>query len=300
LTGPSDDAGPEIPEADVTHVRRKWLDLPYADRSPAQQLDIYLPEEGEGPFPVLLHIHGGAFALGDKRDLHVLPFLQGLERGYAVVSVNYRLSGEAVFPAGLQDLKAAIRWLRANAKRFRLDPKRFAACGASAGGNYAAMVALTASVTALDDPRLGNAVQPSEVQAVVDWYGPTDFLQMDAQLRESGLEPADHSLPLSPESRYLGATITDVPDRVRLANPVTYVHAGMPPILIQHGRLDHLVPNQQSVILAEAIGRVAGPDRVELDILEHADHADPLFETETNLNRVFAFLDRHLRQEASP
>jgi len=293
--GPLGHAGLQIPEADVSHIRRKWLDLPYADRSPAQRLDVYLPDRGNGPFPVVLHLHGGAFAIGDKRDLHLLAYLCGLKRGYAVASINYRLSGEAVFPAGLQDIKAAIRWLRANAGRWPLDPKRFAACGGSAGGNYAAMVALTASVKDFDDPDLGNLDQPCDVQAAVDWFGPTDFLAMDEQLAESGLGPADHSQADSPESRYLGARITDIPERVRLANPMTYIHVGMPPILIQHGRVDHLVPFQQSVLFAEAIRRIAGPERVEFEILENADHADPLFDTDENINRMLAFLDKHLR-----
>ena len=90
--------GFQRPPADVSHISRKWLDIRYAHTSPAQQLDIYLPEIGDGPFPVLLSIHGGAFAIGDKRDPQALPFLGSLSRGYAVVSINYRLSGEAIFP----------------------------------------------------------------------------------------------------------------------------------------------------------------------------------------------------------
>jgi acetyl esterase/lipase len=220
--------------------------------------------------------------------------LKGLERGYAVASINYRLSGEAIFPAGVQDIKAAIRWLRANAKQFHLDPRRFAACGGSAGGNYAAMVALTPKVTALDDPGLGNPEYPCDVRAAVDLFGPTDFLKMDEQLAKSGLGPGDHSEAHSPESRYLGAKITDVPDRVRRANPITYIHKNMPPILIQHGRKDHLVPVQQSILFADAIRQIAGPERVEFEILEDADHADPLFETDENLSRMLTFLDKHL------
>lgn len=284
-----------IPRADVSHLHRKWLDLAYAHRSPAQGLDLYLPDQGDGPFPVILHLHGGAFAMGDKRDAPVLSHLKALPRGYAVASINYRLSGEAVFPAGLQDIKAAIRWLRAHAEQYHLDPQRFAAWGASAGGNYAAMIALTPHVADLDDPSLGHTDQPCDMQAAVVWFGPTDFLQMDRQLAESGLGPGGHSQAGSPESLYVGARITDVPELVRRANPITYVHPDLPPMLIQHGRLDHVVPYQQSVLLAEAIRRVAGPERVELEILEQADHGDPLFETDENLGRVFAFLDRHLR-----
>jgi acetyl esterase/lipase len=291
-----DEASIRIPQADVSHIRRKWLDLPYASLSPAQKLDVYFPGEGDGPFPVILHIHGGAFAIGDKRDIHVMAFLKGLERGYAVASVNYRLSGEAIFPAGLQDIKAAIRWLRANSETYHLDGDRIAVCGGSAGGNYAAMVCLTADVAELDDLSLGNPEFPCHVQAAVDWFGPMDFLKMDEQLAESGLGPGDHSEADSPESRYLGAKITEIPEKVRLANPMTYIHADMPPILIQHGRLDPLVPVQQSIRFVQELEKRVGPDRFEFDVLENAGHGDPLFESEENMNRVFRFIDRHLQQ----
>jgi acetyl esterase/lipase len=290
-----DEAMIPFPPAEVSHFLRKWLDLPYANISPAQKLDIYLPDEGEGPFPVILHIHGGGFALGDKRDIKVLTFLKGLERGYAVVSVNYRLSGEAIFPAGLQDIKAAIRWLRANSEQYHLDGSRIAACGGSSGGNYAAMVCLTANVTEFDDLSLGNPEYPCNVQAAVDWFGPTDFLKMDEQLDESGFGPADHSQADSPESRYLGARLSDVPLKVEIANPMMYVHKRMPPILIQHGRLDTLVPVQQSMLFVEKLEKYVSHDRFEFDILEGAGHGDPLFETDENMERVFSFLDRYLK-----
>jgi acetyl esterase/lipase len=189
---PSDEAIFQIPLADVSHIKRKWLDLPYATLSPAQQLDIYLPDEGDGLFPVIMHLHGGGFEIGDKRDIHVLPYLKALRLGYAVVSVNYRLSGEAIFPAGLKDIKTSIRWLRANSTKYHLNGDRIAACGGSAGGNYAAMVCLTANVTEFDDPSLGNAEYPCHVQAAVDMFGPTDFLKMDAQLEENGYGPGHH------------------------------------------------------------------------------------------------------------
>jgi acetyl esterase/lipase len=244
---------------------------------------------------VLLSIHGGAFALGDKRDMHVLPFLRGLPRGYAVVSINYRLSGEAIFPAGLQDVKGAIRWLRAHAVEYSLDPRRTVAWGSSSGANYAAMIAVSTNEALFDDPSLGNADQLCDVQAAIDWFGPVDFLSMDAQLAENGLGPTDHSETVSPESRYLGARITDVPDRVRLASPITYVHAGMAPILIQHGRADSLVPFQQSLQFAEALVARVGENRFELDLFDGAVHDDPLFESDQNLDRVFEFIKRRLR-----
>ena len=292
---PPDVATFQIPLADVPHIKRKWLDLSYASLSPTQKLDIYLPDVGNGPFPVILHIHGGGFEIGDKRDIHILAYLKALLRGYAVVSVNYRLSGEAIFPAGLQDIKASIRWLRANSAAYHLDGDRIGACGGSAGGNYAAMVCLTASVTEFDDPRLGNIEYPCHVQAAVDMFGPTDFLKMDAQLNENGFGPGDHGEAYSPESKYLGAKLSDVPLKVVLANPMTYIHEHMPPLLIQHGRLDTMVPVQQSMIFVEKLEKYVRPDLFEFDIIEGAGHGDPLFETDENMARVFSFLDRYLK-----
>ncbi|MDW7755628.1 MAG: alpha/beta hydrolase [Brevefilum sp.] len=287
----------EIPKADVSHIHRKRLDIAYADLSPAQRLDIYLPDDGMGPFPVIFYIHGGGFASGDKCDVHVLNFLKGLAFGYAVVCVNYRLSGEAVFPTGLQDIKAAIRWMRANKENYLLDTDHIAACGGSSGGNLAAMVALTDRVSRFDDDALGNAEYKCNVHAAVDLFGPIDFLTMDEQLEESGYGPADHGHVDSPESRYVGAKLSDVPLLVALANPMTYINTSMPPILIQHGRLDSLVPVQQSIQFAEKLAEIVSPDRFELMIIEGAGHGDPLFDTDENMNKVFAFLDKHLKQK---
>jgi hypothetical protein len=158
--------------------RRKWLDLPYADISASQKLDIYLPETGSGPFPVIVALHGGSFAAGDKRDFQIVPMLAALGRGYAVAAVNYRLIGEARFPAQINDVKAAIRWLRANAAHYALHPDKIALWGDTAGGNLAALAGVTSGSDKLEDKQLGNAQQSSEVTAVVDWYGPIDFLTM--------------------------------------------------------------------------------------------------------------------------
>lgn len=288
----------DTPPANVSHIERKWLDLPYSHVSLAQKLDIYLPVDGIGPFPVIFYIHGGGFAGGDKCDLNVLTYLKSLQYGYALVAVNYRLSGEAVFPAGLQDVKAALRWLRANKEKYQLDTDHIAACGGSSGGNFAAMVCLTDHVAYFDDDTLGNVGNPCNVHAAVDWFGPIDFLTMDEQLLANGYGPADHGLVDSPESRYLGARLADVPLKVALASPMIYIHKNMPPILIQHGRLDALVPVQQSIQFAEKLAQVVSPDCFEFDIVEGVGHATEAFDTPKNMTRVFAFLDKHLKKQA--
>lgn len=291
-----------IPLAEVGHITRKAFDLPYAGRSDAQKLDIYWPEAGNGPFPVIISIHGGAFMGGDKRDIQLAPMLEGLQRGYAVVGINYRMSGEARFPALVHDVKAAVRWIRANAQRYLLDAQRIAAWGGSAGGYLALMAGVTAGVADLEDLSLGNAQYPDNVQVVVDWFGPTDFLKMDEQLAESGLaagEAFGHNGANSPESLLLGEQITRVPELVRAANPETYIPAMIrnvpaPSFFIQHGDRDDTVPHQQSLNLAARLVEALGPEKVTLEILKGARHADPQFSSQDNVNKVLDFLDRHM------
>jgi acetyl esterase/lipase len=165
----------DIPMTDVSRISRKYLDIPYASQSPTQKLDIYLPPEGSGPFPTIIFVHGGAFILGDKRDAQILQALTGINRGYAVASVEYRLAGEAKYPAGLFDVKAAIRFLRANAARYMLDGSRFALYGDSAGGHYIVMAAATQNNPAFEDLSMGSASCSSAVQAVASRFGVYDY-----------------------------------------------------------------------------------------------------------------------------
>jgi acetyl esterase/lipase len=281
------------PPVDASHIKRKFLDIAYAPISRAQRLDIYLPEEGKGPFPVIVAIHGGAFMGCDKGDLQVTPMLEGLKRGFAVVSINYRMSGEAKFPALVQDAKAAVRWIRANGEKYDFDSERIIAWGGSAGGYLSSMLAVSADEKSFEDPALGNADFSSRVQAAVIWYGPANFLKMDAHLAASGLlgpEEFRHSTANSPESLLLGDLITRIPDRVKAANPETYIGKNIPPMLLQHGRKDPVVPVQQSIEFYEKLKKCCGDDRVILEVFEGAEHADPAFETPENVDRVFRFL----------
>lgn len=282
---------------DIRGIRRKWLDLPYATLSPAEKLDIFLPEKGDGPFPVIIAIHGGSFYLGDKRDFQIAPVVKGLAKGYAVVSINYRLTQEALFPAQIQDVKAAIRWVRANAEKFLFAPQKIATWGGSAGGYLSLMAGVAAGISELDDPSLGNPDQPEHVQAVVAWFPPTDFLKMDAQLAESGFLPPPefaHSGENSPESLILGQKITEIPELVRIANPETYLRPGLPPFFIQHGKIDDTVPYQQSLNFTQKLRAIA-PQNVTYEVLPNAHHADPAFETPQNVQKVLDFLDHTLR-----
>jgi acetyl esterase/lipase len=274
-------------------VSRRLFDVPYANLSQSQKLDIYWPEGRVGPFPVILAIHGGAFKFGDKRDDQVVPMLAGLVRGYVVVSINYRMSGEAIFPALVQDVFAAIRWVRAHATQYHFDAEKIATWGGSAGGYLSLMAGVGLGVPIFTDLSLGNHNQIGDVQAVVAWFPPTDFLKMDEQLAASGFAPDSQSAHCgahSPESLILGQQITEIPNLVRVANPETYIRQGMPPFFIQHGDADTLVPFQQSRNFATKMDAQS----VTFEILPGAGHGDPAFQTPANIQKVLDFLDFQL------
>jgi acetyl esterase/lipase len=286
---------PARKNAQADSVKRQWTNVAYASVSPAQVLDVYLPDEGPGPFPVILNVHGGAWRSGDKRDRQLTDVLEARRRGYAVVTMNYRLSQEAKFPAQIHDVKAAIRWVRANARTYHLNGAKLAVWGSSAGGHLVSLAGTSGGVKELEDLSLGNPTQSSRVQAVVDWFGPTNFLKMDEQLIQTGVNPkAAHNGPTSAESQLLGKTITEVPELVRIANPETYISRDDPPFFIQQGTVDGIVSREQSVEFAAQLEKVLGPKKVTLTLLEGAGHGGKQFSDPANLSRVLDFLDRWL------
>ncbi len=273
-----------------------YMNIPYANQSQAQKLDLYVPVNGEGLYPVVVWIHGGAWALGDKKDLGISPGVAA-ERGYALVSINYRLSGESEFPAQIYDCKTAIRWLRAHAKEYGLDPDRIAVAGESAGGHLAALTGTSGDVKELEDLSAGNADESSRVRAVVDWYGPTDLLAVDGYLVQNGYRSWLNN-PSSYGRRLMGGNLIEHADLVKAANPETYITPDDPPFLIQHGTSDNLVPPQQSLILTKKLTPVIGEKNAVLDIFKGGRHGDlgpyVFFKTPENLDRVLDFLDQHM------
>lgn len=274
-------------------LRPTHADVAYASTSPAQVLDLFLPES-PGPYPLVVNIHGGAFMMGSKEMLDAPIARALLKSGIAVASVNYRLSGEARFPAAVQDVKAAVRFLRGNAARYALDPARVLAFGQSAGGNLASMLGTTGDTREFDDPALGHADQSSSVVAVVDWFGPTDFVHLDVHAAEQGCPEADqrHGEADSPESRYLGAAVATVPELAARASPITHISARTPRFLLQKGSDDCTVPVAQSQEFYDALHAAGIP--VDLDILQGAGHGDTndrtVFLASGNVARVVAFM----------
>ena len=271
-----------VPEGVTVHS-----DIAYVtDGHKRQKLDLYVPDEGEN-LPLIIWIHGGAWRGGNKT--HYVP-MAFLKPGYAGASINYRLSQHAIFPAQIEDVKAAVRWLRANAATYRLDPNRFTAWGSSAGGHLVALLGTTSDVKVFEVGE--NLEVSSKVQAVVDYYGPTDFLQMDAHRLPDGLV---HDAPDSPESQLVGGPIQEHKDRVAKANPITYVSEDDPPFLIIHGDQDKLVPYHQSVLLKDALEKAGVP----VTFYKVAGGGHGWFRDPKVPELTKAFLERHLKPTQS-
>lgn len=253
-------------------------------------VDLTYPAAASGLRPVVVYVHGGGWKTGSHHTARTRLLARA---GYFCVSVEYRLSGEAIWPAQIHDCKAAIRWVRANAAKYRLDPERIGVWGHSAGGHLAAMLATSSGVSALEG-RSGNPGHSSSVACALSAYGPADLLAMVRQPSR-----IDRRSPKSPEALLLGAPAHTVPQRALQASPITYVDAKDPPMLLQHGIEDGTVPVGQSDLFAQAL-RQAGVE-VRYERLPGVDHA---FRgaTEEQLNAIEAstlkFFNKHLGQPA--
>jgi acetyl esterase/lipase len=244
-----------VPEG--TRVERN---LEYVkDGHERNKLDLYLPEKADAPLPVVIWIHGGAWKAGSKDNCPVVPLVA---RGYAVASINYRFLQHAEFPAQIEDCKAAVRWLRANARKYNLDPDHFGVIGASAGGHLSALLGTSGGVKELEG-KGGNEEQSSRVQAVIDLFGPI------------GIPSANRAL----------------------GSPLTYITKDDPPFLIVHGDEDKTVPIAQSERLTEALKKAG----VEVTFLpmKGAGHGGPAFNNADALKTYQEFFDKYLKKPAA-
>ena len=259
-------------------------DIPFATvDGQALSLDLYLPDTPHGLRPLIVWIHGGAWLFGDKA--HCPEVIAGMTAsGYAVASINYRFSTQAIFPAQLEDCKAAVRFVRAHAEEYQLDPAHIGAAGDSAGGHLAAMLGVSGATSTFDRGKYLD--YPSAVQAVADFFGPADLPNM--HFAESQMQ---HNAPDSPESQLIGGTLPECPELARAASPMHYVHSDCPPFFIIHGDCDTLVSVQQSVTLHQAL--IAAGVEATLRIVPGAGHD---FNGVNDQGLLEAFFDKHLKQ----
>ena len=271
---------------------KSFKDINYVTSGhPRQKLDLFIPTLKSGkPFPLIIYIHGGAWKSGDKRAAPVEEFLRS---GFAVASVNYRLSQHAKFPAQLEDCRNAVKWLRDQARKYHIDPNQFGAFGSSAGGHLVCLLGThTETKTEPGPQQLGRPTKPtvanSRVQAVCSWFGPTEFLTMNQQ---SGADSViDHDAPNSPESLLIGGALQDNQTLAKIASPLSYVSQDDPPFLIMHGDRDRLVPVEQSRQLHSQLVN-AGVD-CKLIVVQGAGHG---LNREEHLPTVIRFFQERLQ-----
>lgn len=273
----------------LTKVQPTFANLRYSDQSDRNVLDLYLPDAGDGQFPLVLWVHGGAFMMGDKSAPQSLETLLGA--GYAVASINYRLSGEAIWPAQLNDVVAAYSYVQEEAERLKVDPDEIALFGASAGGFLVTTAGL--ALTAEGRPPV----------AVVDWFGPVQFSTMDADIEDTlagtGLERATgrNDAADSPESALIGATVAENKGIADAMSPLAMLAglpqgATLPPFLIMHGGKDTFVSFRQSERLREALEAHPARSEVEFELLPEAGHGTGDFQTLAASQRVVDFLNK--------
>lgn len=253
-------AGLGLTEGSAHAQAPTFANVAYAPNSPAQMLDVWIPAAPAGPKPVVVWIHGGGWTSGDKSSATGGNKVADLmNRGFVVVSINYRLSQEAIFPAQIHDCKGAIRFLRARAPQFQIDSRRIGVWGSSAGGHLVALLGTSAGIDDAEGTVGGNLLQSSRVNAVADFFGPSDFFNVDGWHTEC--------FPVTPEAQLLGACLGAIqenqtnpvapwPQKVALAHlagPVTHVSSDDPPFHIAHGTADTTVWPEHSQLLHAAL-----------------------------------------------
>ena len=276
---------------------KSWEDINYAgDTLVSHRMDVYSPEVSKPSYPAVMIIYGSAF-FGDNLKQRAYKALGEplLNSGFAVVTVNHRSSRDAIFPAQIQDIKAAVRFIKGSGSRFQIDTSFIGVTGYSSGGNLSAMTGTSGSVKCMTinsesaeiEGNVGNFTSySSSVDAVVDWFGPTDFQSMDS----CGSEMV-HDAPDSPESILIGAPIQENDDLCALANPITYLDPDDPPFLIVHGDADPLVPHCQSEKLFNALQKINVTSQFIL--VPGGGHGPGLFE-----EKYFRMMTGFFREEA--
>ena len=265
---------------DMDQFRKRYLDIPYTDsQNDRQQLDIVYPSIGNSPYKVIVALHGGGWLSGDRKSSSLQTIQMATQQGYVVINVGYRLTDEAKWPAQLYDAKAAIRFIRANARQYRLDPTNIVVWGNSAGGHLASMLAATNGMEEMEDLSMGNAKASSSVQGVVSWYGISDITKLP-----------DNSITIA--NKLMGYNVREKAAEAKGASPINYVTQDFPPIHMIHGTNDSIVPFEQSVEFAKKINTVTGKKQASLKLHINATHGDNAIRNITNVDETLNFIDK--------
>ena len=264
-------------------------DIVYATNGERKMLlDVYRPKSDK-PLPLVIWFYGGAWDWGNKDRSN--PMVALIERGYAVSGVTYTKSREEIFPAVINDCRAAVSFLRLNAKQFNLDPKRFGACGESSGGHLTALLATTSDTQEFMKHPVTRQASPA-IQAASPWCGPTDFLKLNDVKCDQ-----DYSKKHSAPSRLIGQPIKEAPEKCKQANPITYVSKDDPPCFIVHGDADFVVPLNQSELLHAALEKAGVPSTLYVAKGGNHGFSKGVETQEQIVEKVAEFFDSQFKKE---
>lgn len=273
---------------DMSQFSKTALNIPYVGNNNIRQmLDIAYPSVGKAPYKTIVLFHGGGWMSGNKQSETIASIFLATTQGYAIVSVNYRLSDEVKWPKPLHDAKAAIRFIRANADKYQLDTRKLVVWGASAGGHIAEMLAATNNQPAFEDLSMGNKDASSAVQGVVAWYGIANV----SSLVSTGVPSAN---------KIMGFDVHANKAKAHDANPIELVTPRFPPILLVHGTNDQIVPYQQSVDMQKKVNEVTGKKVAELVLYKGASHGDAIIKSKENVAADLNFVDKILFDGKNP
>lgn len=274
---------PEVADAiERPELKNKILNISYADKTEYELMDLYFPDIGQGPFPVIIDVHGGGWFYGSRSSQRMNPVLEGLKRGYAVASVDYTLSSHGQFPLQIYELKAAIRFLRANAEKYNLDKDKIVLWGLSAGAHLS-MITAQSGDDELVELSMGNSELSSEVAAAVALYGPVDLTLGDVFSHDSA------------EAKLLGDSVHNKKELAKKADPRSYIKQNGPPLFLQYGNADGIVPLEHAYAIQKSLME-AGRKQDYFEIVDGAKHADSKFRTQENTDKIFEFIQIQLKK----
>ncbi|NVN94639.1 MAG: alpha/beta hydrolase fold domain-containing protein [Bacteroidetes bacterium] len=279
-----------------------YTNLDYAGNGNSKQmLDLYIPSTASATnlSPLIIHIHGGAFLMGSKGSSEVPSFATFYNNGYVCADINYRLSTDSLWPAQVYDCKAAVRFLKAHAKQYYIDTCKIAVIGESAGGYLVSMLGTTEGVASLEGLHLGNTNVSSRVHAVVDLFGPINFLTMDAEAAVLGFAITTNSAT-SPESNLMGAAVQTIPERVALANPRTYISGDDAAFFISAGSADMNIPYTQWQNFYNALLPVIGTTNAVFELAAGQAHGGSFWHTAAQDGKYLAFVNAKLANGCNP
>lgn len=279
-------------DLDVTDIPEKYRDLRYYHTEEGTGfLDLYCPGSASSA-PLILVVSGGGWYFGRKSTSHIGQILTvALEEGFALASMACTSSKEKKFPWQIYEVKAAVRFLRTHAEEYGLNPNAFAFWSPSSGGHLSLMSALTCGLDEFDAPFLGYPEISAQMQAVVATYPPTDLTSFYSQFQELGITPL-HPTQGSDcsEGLFIGAAPEENPELARKASPLNYITPEAPPVFLQHGCIDQVVPVTQSLNFYQKYCEIAGRDKIRLQLIEDAGHSDPRFKDRETCREICHWL----------